>query len=219
MNENTSKELSTTAEPAAESTAIAEATPQAVYAPSIWNDTKLLSQAFKAAKFLASSELVPEQTYRNKPENCLIAIDLSNRMNMPPLIVMQNLYIVKGKPGWSGQFCIALINGCGRFSPLDFVFTEENGGSCYATATRFADGKSLNGTTVSMAMAKSEGWLDKNGSKWKTMPEQMLRYRAASFFAKAYCPDILCGIQTADEIRDVNGYDDEPQPVITVELS
>lgn len=215
MDEN--KEL-IPAEQAAENTALAESAPQAVYAPSIWNDSKLLAQAFKAAKFLASSELVPEQTYRSKPENCLIAIDLANRMNMPPLIVMQNLYIVKGKPGWSGQFCIALINGCGRFSPLDFVFTEENGGSCYATATRFADGKNITGTTVSMTMAKNEGWLDKNGSKWKTMPEQMLRYRAASFFAKAYCPDILCGIQTADEVRDVDGYDNEPAPVITVEL-
>lgn len=206
------------AEQTAENTALAEASQQAVYAPSIWNDSKLLAQAFKAAKFLASSELVPEQTYRAKPENCLIAIDLANRMNMPPLIVMQNLYIVKGKPAWSGQFCIALINCCGRFSPLDFVFTEENGGSCYATATRFADGKNICGTTVSMAMAKNEGWLDKSGSKWKTMPEQMLRYRAASFFAKTYCPDILCGIQTADEVRDVNGYEPNETPVITVEL-
>jgi hypothetical protein len=52
-------------------------------------------------------------------------------------------------------------------------------------------------------MASAEGWATKAGSKWKTMPELMLRYRAAAFFGRLYAPDILMGMQTAEEAADV----------------
>lgn len=199
-----------------ENTALTVSAPDGQLA-TMWNDSKLLNQAYKAAKFLASSDLVPEQTYKNKPANCLIALDLANRTGLSPLIVMQNLYIVKGKPAWSGQFCTSLVNSSGRFTPLEFVTTED---SVYCQATRLSDNKLCVGPAVTWDMVKAEGWLDKSGSKWKTMPEVMFRYRAASFFAKSFCPELLMGVQTADEVRDVNGYDDAPAPekiVITME--
>ena len=189
--------------------------PASAYAPTIWNNDAMLRQAFRAAKYLASSAIVPGQTYRGHPENCLIAIDMANRMNLAPLLVMQNLYIVNGKPGWSGQFCISAINGCGRFSPLEFVI-DENDGSCYAKAVNLATGKLCVGTPITWDMVRGEGWLDKSGSKWKTMPQQMFMYRAAAFFARIYCPDVLMGIQTADEIRDVSGDENESKPDVTV---
>lgn len=187
-------------------------------APTMWNDAGQLKQAYKAAQYLASSDLVPEQSYRNKPQNCLVALDLANRMNVPPLLVMQNLYIVKGKPAWSGSFCIAAVNSCGRFSPLEFVFTEANGGGCFARARRIADNVICTGTTITMEMAKAEGWLDKSGSKWKTMPQQMLQYRAATFFARVYCPDVLMGVQTVEEVKDTFGYERDEKPVIEITL-
>ena len=55
-----------------------------------------------------------------------------------------------------------------------------------------------------MQIAKDEGWLGKNGSKWKTMPQLMLRYRAASFFSSLNCPELTMGIYTKEEIED--GY-------------
>jgi hypothetical protein len=64
-------------------------------------------------------------------------------------------------------------------------------------------GEVLESTPVTIAMAKAEGWHGKNGSKWKTMPEQMLRYRAATFFARAYCPEITLGMRTQEEIIDI----------------
>jgi len=184
------------------------------YAPTIWNNDKLMAKAYKAAKYLASSDLVPTQTYKNKPENCLIAMDLANRMNVAPLLVMQNLYIVQGKPGWSGQFCVAAVNGCGRFSPLEFVTNQD--GSVFARATDLRTGRTCTGTPITWDMVKGEGWLNKPGSKWKTMPEQMFRYRAAAFFARTFCPDVLMGLQTVEEIRDVSGYSDELQKQTTV---
>jgi hypothetical protein len=35
------------------------------------------------------------------------------------------------------------------------------------------------------------------------MPEQMMKYRAASFFARTYCPEITMGLMTQDEVLDI----------------
>jgi hypothetical protein len=180
----------------------------------MWNDTKLMQNAWRTAGMLSKSALVPEN-YRNSPENCLIAIDLANRQNLSPMMVMQNLYVVKGKPAWSGSFCAALINGCGKFTPLEYVFVEDGGGGCLARAYRTANGTLCQSDTITMQMAKDEGWLGKTGSKWQTMPRQMMMYRAASFFARAHCPEVLLGIQTIEEVQDVKGYD-EPEKQTTV---
>lgn len=188
------------------------------YGMTMWSDTKSMNAAMKVANLLAKSQLLPEQ-YIGHPENCLIAIDIANRMRVSPLLVAQNLYIVRGKPGWSGSFAISAINNCGKFSPLDFVYTKNGGGGCYAQATRLSDGKLLKGTEITLDMAKNEGWSTKPGSKWLTMSEQMLAYRAGSFFARAYCPEVLLGVQTIDEIQDVNGYADENKSVVTIELN
>jgi hypothetical protein len=58
-----------------------------------------------------------------------------------------------------------------------------------------------------MKMAKAEGWLNKNGSKWQTMPEVMIRYRAASFFGRLNCPDMIMGIYSKEEAIELT--DDE----------
>ena len=52
-------------------------------------------------------------------------------------------------------------------------------------------------------MVKAEGWDSKTGSKWKTMPEQMFKYRAAAFWQRAYAPEISMGLQTAEEAIDI----------------
>ena len=189
------------------------------YGLSMWSDTKSMNAAMKVANMLSKSALLPEQ-YIGHPENCLIAIDIANRMRVSPLLVAQNLYVVKGKPGWSGSFAISAVNNCGKFTPLDFIYTENGGGGCYAQATRLADGKVLKSTEITMDMAKAEGWSTKNGSKWLTMPKQMLAYRAGSFFARTYCPEVLLGVQTIDEIQDVNGYVEvDDTKVVTIELN
>jgi len=171
-----------------------------------WND------AVKKAKILASSDLVPAGTYKGKPANCLIALDMAQRTGLSPMYVMQNLYIIQGRPSWSGQFCVTAINGCGRFSPLEFIRLVDGDGDLqgyYAQATRISDGKICEGPAVTWETVKGEGWYDKSGSKWKTMPDLMFRYRCAAFFARTFCPDVLNGLQTADEVRDVHGYGDE----------
>lgn len=170
----------------------------------VWADRNAFNQALRMAQMLAQSSLVP-QNYQGKPQDCFVAIDMANRMGTSPIFVMQNLYVVKGKPSWAGQACMAFIQGCGRFSNVRLMYigkpgTDERG--CFVCATRLCDGAAIDGTVVTIGMAKAEGWT--SNPKWKNMPEQMLGYRAASFFARHHCPDVLMGLQTEDEIVDVS---------------
>lgn len=164
----------------------------------------------RRAKAFAESTLVPKEYQRNLA-NCVVAIEIADRVGYSPLMVMQNLYVVHGRPGWSAQYIIAAMNSCGRFKPLDFDISGKGDDYGCVAWTEDKNGRRLESSRITIKMAKDEGWYDKNGSKWKTMPEQMLRYRSASFLGKIYAPDILMGLQTAEEIEDV--YAGEPRDV------
>ena len=160
---------------------------------------------WRRATALAASDLVPT-TYRKKPENCMIAIDLAERANMAPLMVMQNLDIIHGRPSWRSQYIIACINNSGRFTPLQF---EKNGEGdkrqCIAWSTDKETGVRVESPPISIAMAKAEGWYSRNGSKWQTLPELMLMYRSASFFGRLYVPELLMGFPSIEESTDISG--------------
>lgn len=177
--------------------------------PSVYSNANLYEIAFKMAESLSKSDLIPD-TYKNKPENCLIAIDTARQIGArSPIFVMQNLYIVKGKPSWSGQYCSAIVYANFKDVVVNRVGNKETGmTACYITAID-KNGHDCKGSTISIEMAKAEGWWskkDKYGketSKWQTMPEQMMIYRAFAFFARAYCPDKLLGMPDVYEADDI----------------
>lgn len=169
----------------------------------VYKDEKSFELAQRIAGSLAKSDLVPKEYHNNIP-NCLIALEISQRCQMSPLMVMQNLYIVHGRPSWGSSSIIAMINSTGKFSPLQFEVTGEGEGrGCVAFATDKYSGQRCESPRISMLMAKKEGWIDKTGSKWQTMPELMMRYRSATFFGRLYCPERLLGMPAADEVEDI----------------
>lgn len=168
----------------------------------------------RAASLLANSTLVPK-TYQGNLPNCVIALNMAARIGADPLMVMQSLYIVHGRPAWSSQFMIATFNTCGRFSAIRYKWVGERGKDshgCYAYAAEKATGEILEGSTVTIEIAKAEGWYNKDGSKWKSLPDQMLMYRAASWFVRAYAPELALGMHTQEEIIDIT-----PEPVDIVQ--
>lgn len=180
----------------------AEKQSKALAGSNVWTDKAAFEQLLRVANMLSQSNIVPA-AYQGKPQDCFVACELANRMNLSPVTVMQNLYVVKGKPSWSGSSCLALVENCGKYQNLQHVMVGEIGTSswgCKLVGVRKSDGSVVEGTTVTMAMAQAEGWL--GNVKWKSMPEQMLKYRAAAFFARAYCPEALMGLQTSEEVED-----------------
>ena len=193
-------------------TAIVESGKQAVqqstkrvtdYSLGIFGTSDNFIMAMQMAKALAESTIVPA-IYQKNPSNCLIAIEMAQRMGATAMMVMQNLYPIQGRPSWSSQFLIARINNSRKFDmELQYEETKDKDGkpfSCTAWTTK--DGRRVDGMTVDMQMAKDEGWIAKNGSKWKTMPQLMLRYRAASFFSRLNCPEVAMGLYTKEEAED-----------------
>ena len=171
---------------------------------SVWENKDQFNQLLRAAQMLSQTSIIP-QSYQNKPQDCFVAIEIANRMGVSPMVVMQNMYVVKGKPSWAGQACTMLINSCGKFKDVKHIYTGEKGKpnrGCYVTATRISDGSQVDGVEVTMQMAQSEGWT--SNSKWRNMPELMLAYRASAFFARVYCPEAMMGVQTAEEVYDAD---------------
>lgn len=164
----------------------------------------------RVAKMISESNIVPAN-YQKNVANTMIAIEMANRIGVSPFMVMQNLDIIKGKPSWSSTFIISAINSCGRFEPLRFQWEGEKKTDDFGcrAVTKDMDGNECIGSLVNWRMVKSEGWLDKAGSKWKTMPEQMFQYRAASFFGRLYAPDILNGMHSVEEVHDFVAIRDE----------
>lgn len=161
----------------------------------------------RMGQMYASATIVPD-TYKGNVGNCAIALDMAQRMGCNPLMVMQNIYIVHGMPSFSTKFLVSCINASKRFSPLRYEFKGEQGKDdygcrCYAYEAGDVERKEpLYGDWITWAMVKGEGWANKAGSKWKTMPDQMFRYRAAAFWQRLYCPEISMGFLTTEEAYD-----------------
>jgi hypothetical protein len=159
---------------------------------------------------MAKSTIIP-LTFQNRAENCFIALDMASRMGISPMLLMQNLFIIQGKPSLSGQFISALL----RSSPswrdvtLHYVGTpNQDTWGAYVSAIRNSTGELVKGATVTLSIAKKEGWFQKSGSKWQTMPEVMLAYRAYTWFGRVYAPELLMGLQSSDELEDIQVVSD-----------
>lgn len=161
--------------------------------------------AQRVAKALSQSSIVPKEYQGNLP-NVLVAMEYANRLGASVLAVCQNLDVIHGRPSLRATFLIATVNASGRFTPLRFRFEGEEGADdwgCRAFAKDRDSGEECLGSLITIGLAKAEGWYGKSGSKWKTIPEQMLMYRAAAFWTRVYAPEISMGLHTTDEIEDM----------------
>ena len=197
--------------------------PAPAHAITAFSNAASFESAQRMAMALVSSNIVPE-VYRGKENigNAIVALEMAQRIGASPLAVMQNLNIIHGRPSWSSTFIIAALNSCGRFAPIRFEVTGEGDDRSCIAWTSDKTGERLEGPPASIAMAKAEGWYGKNGSKWKTMPDLMLRYRAAAFFGRLYAPDVLNGMHATEEIEDIDPRNvtpsSKPEPIAAVDI-
>lgn len=163
------------------------------------------------SKKYAASTIVPK-SFQGNEANCTIAINIALRLHMDPIMIMQSGYVVYGQWAWLAVFYIACINTSEKFVPGSLTYVTGGEGIkswCKATAVSRLTGKIVEGSLVSLEMARDEGWSTKPGSKWKTMPDHMLRYRAAAFFGREYCSEKTLGMPMVEEVHDI--YDVDPK--------
>ena len=171
-------------------------------------DVARFEHAQRVGKMLAQSTMVPDH-FKNNIGNCVIALNFADRVGVDPFMAMQKMYVIHGKPAIETQLAIALVNKSGRYSPIQYKFNEKRD-TCIAYATNKETKEVCEGPPVSLQMAKDEGWMSKQGSKWKTLPDLMLRYRSAMFFARTYCPEALLGLYTREEVQEYTELEEAP---------
>ena len=194
----------------------------ALAAPGMFDSLEEMERSLKIAERLSQSNILPE-TFKGKAGDVLIALDMAQRLRMNPLMVMQGIVIVHGRPTFSGQFYGALITAGGRFAYYDYIETEtdepvkELGGIKNRIGKIVAvrpNGDKVEGPEVSFKMAVKEGWATRSGSKWQTMPALMLRYRAASFFVRTCCPEAAMGLYEENEQADIPVKAERPEETV-----
>jgi hypothetical protein len=183
----------------------------------MWNDVSIMRDSWKMAEALSQTSIIP-QAYSGKAGDCLIAIDIANRLCLSPIVIMQNSQVVRGNFTWKGTACKGMIDNSGKYEWTEYVETGVRGTDtwgCYLQALDKKTGKIIKGTEVSIKMAKDEGWYNKDGSKWKTMPELMLKYRASAFFMRTECAGVSMGFLTTEEIIDIGGVEENKTSSLT----
>jgi hypothetical protein len=167
---------------------------------SIYTSHEAFDMANRAAKALCLTPGIPRAFQGQQGlTNCLMALEIGQRMNMSVIQVMNNLDFIHGKIRWGAKFVQGMVIACGRFTDIHYEIEGKGSDmSCVCVATDVTSGRELRGPKIDMKLAKSEGWIDKTGSKWKTMPEHMLMKRSAQWFGEHYIPDLLEGISFVD---------------------
>lgn len=186
------------------SNALMTITPNDVPQAGAFSGGEAFDTAQRVGKALASSSIVPKE-YQGNVANVMVAMEYAHRIGASVLAVMQNLDVIHGRPALRATFLIATVNASGRFTPLRFRWQGEEGTDswgCRAVACDRESGEECLGPLVTIELAKGEGWVQKSGSKWKTLPELMLMYRSAAFWTRVYAPEISLGMHTTDEMED-----------------
>mgnify|MGYP000951742554 CR=1 FL=1 len=168
----------------------------------------------KAKAFVATDFFPTHLRKGNETANigtAIIVLDLAQRMNIGALEVAQSIYIIHGKPSFETKFLVARLNSSGLLKGRLQTIVSPDGNSAHCEAIDAQTGQLLKGTTITMEMARREGWLSKNGSKWQTMPELMMKYRAQSFFINEFFPEVKYGLKTSDEVEDIVTFEPNEQ--------
>lgn len=152
------------------------------------------------AERAATSGMVPKD-YINKPGAIVVAVMMGAELGLPPMQALINIAVVNGRPAVWGDAMLGLVKASGHLTDIQETVTGE-GEARVATCTVWRAGVRLPTTqTFSVAQAKTAGLWGKN--VWAQYPERMLQMRARGFALRDAFPDILRGLLSAEEARDI----------------
>lgn len=156
---------------------------------------------FRLAEVMAGSQLIPPHL-RGKVDDVFVALAMADQMGENPVVVMQNIYVVSGRAGWSASYMIAKANRSGVFKGrIDWRVTGKGDDLAVTAFATLADSGQKVEMTATSAMARDEGWT--KNAKYKSMPEVMLRYRSATLLIRMYAADVMLGMHTDVELETI----------------
>lgn len=160
-----------------------------------------LEDAFRFASAVAASGFAPRGM--EKPEAILVAIQLGAELGLTPMSALQNIAVINGRPAIYGDAALALVRSSGLLESFSEVEVGEVGKDTFGikvTAKRIGFDEAAETFTISDAKA-SKLW-GKNGP-WTDYPKRMLKFRARGFILRDNFGDVLKGLRTLEEARDI----------------
>lgn len=184
-----------------------------------------MDKLLKYSEILAESTIIPAH-YKGNKGDIFVAVQTAYRMNLDPMMVMQGTYVIQGKLGMTSAFAISLANSSGLFvggiryriqelgEDIEGSVEFYNNGTKDKKTVQFSNiqvtaytNLKSNGEeisyTIGMKEAIAEGWTTKAGNKYQSLPELMLRYRAATLLIRTHTPEVINGMHMTEELEDV----------------
>ena len=166
---------------------------------------KSLDEAMRFADILCKSDIVPKD-FQQKPGNVLVAIQWGMELGLKPMQAMQNIAVINGRPSLWGDAVIALV----RNSALcEYIYETDDNGTAVCRVKRRGEDEQVR--TFSDADAKAANLIGKQGP-WASYPKRMKQMRARAFALRDVFPDVLKGIQIAEEVMDIPEREVNPEP-------
>ena len=169
------------------------------------HDGAAFEHLWRVAKAFSMSGMVPAH-FQGKPESCMVALMYADQLGEHPMVMFQEVTVINGRPGTSARFAIARANKSGLLAgPI--TWTEKGQGDALevtASATLRETGEVIQ-AKVTMKEAAADGWT--RNSKYRSIPGQMLRWRAATRLINLYMPEVLFGLGVKEEIEQVSVRD------------
>jgi len=157
-----------------------------------------LQEAIQFAEILAKSTIVPKH-YQNKSGDILVAVQMGAELGLKPIQALQNIAVINGKPSVYGDALLALVQINPVFESIEESFDAE---SMIAKCCVKRKGEEEYTATFSQDDAKKAHLWGKGGP-WTTYPKRMLQMRARGFALRDKFADVLGGLITAEEARDI----------------
>lgn len=165
---------------------------------------------FRIARMMASSEMVPK-SYKDKPQDVLIAMEMGASLGLGPLQAIQNIAVINGKPCIYGDALLATCSGRSDFENiLEEPILGDKGKTVGYLCTVTRRGRTPVTQSFTIEQAQAAGLWGKVGP-WKQYPERMLQMRARAFALRDSFADALGGVRLAEEVQDYEIKDVTPE--------
>lgn len=155
-------------------------------------------------KAITSNNLIPKH-YQGNPGAVMVAVYRSQDFNVSPFTFMENTYIAPGgKLGMSTTFMMAMLNNSGKIvGNIEFETHGDKGTNNFGITAKVTNKfNQVLTVCVDMQRAQAENWV--RNPKYKSMPDVMLRYRAASELIRTYFPEVLQGFYSIEELETLD---------------
>lgn len=157
-----------------------------------------MAEAMELGKLMCMSNFVPKHL-RQAPGDCLAVVLQAQRWGMDPFAVANKTYFVQDRIAYEAQLVTAVLN---TRAPLDGrLQVSWEGKDNFLTCK--VSGK-IKGDPTDHTVWQEIGTITvKNSPLWKSSPRQQLAYYTMRMWARLFCPEVLLGVYTEDEVMDM----------------